>query len=71
MPHKTYEKEDILIHWESELCIHSGNCVNNLGSVFKPRESPWIQTEHADKESIIEAVERCPSGALRWSNKEE
>jgi len=31
---------------------------------FKSRERPWISTENASKERIIEQVGKCPSGAL-------
>jgi uncharacterized Fe-S cluster protein YjdI len=61
---KKYEKEDIQIGWEPEKCIHSGNCVKGLMSVFNPRKKPWIQPENATKQQIIEQVGKCPSGAL-------
>ena len=61
---KHYPKEDIKILWQPELCIHSGICAKGLSGVFKPREHPWIQTEGASKEQIIEQVAKCPSGAL-------
>lgn len=61
---KKYAKEDIKIVWESEKCIHSAICAKGLASVFKPRDRPWIQTEHATKKEIIAQVEKCPSGAL-------
>jgi len=38
--------------------------VKGLPEVFKPKESPWVQTENATKERIIEQVLKCPSGAL-------
>lgn len=61
---KTYEKEDIKVVWKQELCKHAAECAKGLPSVFKPKEKPWIQTEDASKDEIIEVVERCPSGAL-------
>lgn len=61
---KTYPKEDIKIGWESEKCIHSGNCVRGLPKVFKPKERPWITVENATKEEIIKQVGKCPTGAL-------
>ncbi|MCB9223525.1 MAG: (4Fe-4S)-binding protein [Crocinitomicaceae bacterium] len=61
---KEYPKEDIKVVWESSKCIHAANCAKGLPSVFKPREKPWVQTDGASKEEIIEQVGKCPSGAL-------
>ena len=61
---KKYEKEDVSVIWNSEKCIHAGLCAKQLPQVFKPKEKPWIQTEHATKTQIVEQVSKCPSGAL-------
>jgi uncharacterized Fe-S cluster protein YjdI len=61
---KEYKKEDATILWDASKCTHSGYCARQLGEVFKPRERPWISTENASKERIIEQVGKCPSGAL-------
>ena len=61
---KKYKKEDINIGWEPEKCIHAAFCAKELPKVFKPRDKPWIQTENATKEEIINQVAKCPSGAL-------
>lgn len=61
---KSYTKEDIEIIWQQEKCIHSANCVKNLSKVFNPKERPWIKTENATKQEIVDAVAKCPSGAL-------
>lgn len=61
---KTYTIEDTTIVWDPSKCIHSGICVKGLPEVFKPKESPWVQTENASKEAIVQQVLKCPSGAL-------
>lgn len=61
---KEYPKDDIVVVWQSAKCKHAGKCVGGLPSVFKPKESPWIQTENASKEDVIKTVKSCPSGAL-------
>ncbi len=61
---KEYSNGQITVVWQSGLCQHSGNCVKNLSSVFKPKEQPWIKVENATTEEIILAVSKCPSGAL-------
>jgi uncharacterized Fe-S cluster protein YjdI len=61
---KEYKKEDVTILWQPDKCIHSAVCVKGLSKVFKPKESPWIQTENASKEEIVKQIKACPSGAL-------
>lgn len=59
-----YTNGDITILWQPDVCIHCGECVKGLPSVFKPRERPWIQMENATSEAISEQVNKCPSGAI-------
>lgn len=61
---KEYSNGEVTVVWQSGLCAHSGNCVRNLSSVFRPKEQPWIQVENASSDEIIAAVAKCPSGAL-------
>jgi len=61
---KEYSNGEITIVWQSGKCIHSGNCVKNLPSVFKPKEQPWVKFDGATSQEIIAAVAKCPSGAL-------
>jgi uncharacterized Fe-S cluster protein YjdI len=61
---KDYKKEDIAVVWDAEKCTHSGICARGLPAVFKPKDRPWIQTENAAKQAIIDQVAKCPSGAL-------
>ncbi len=61
---KEYTNGEITVVWESSKCIHSGMCVRTLPTVFQPKESPWIKVENASSKEIIDAVNKCPSGAL-------
>ncbi len=61
---KEYTNGEITVVWQSGKCIHSGNCVRNLSSVFQPKEQPWIKLENATSAEVIAAVNKCPSGAL-------
>lgn len=61
---KEYSNGEITVIWQSGKCMHSGNCVKNLASVFQPKSQPWIKLENASSEEIIAAVSQCPSGAL-------
>lgn len=61
---KEYSNGEITVVWQSGKCIHSGNCVKNLPTVFKPKEQPWIQMDQDSSEHIRATVAKCPSGAL-------
>ncbi len=61
-----YKNEDITIIWRPNKCTHSKKCWKGLGDVFKPTEKPWIKTDGASTERIIEQVNCCPSGALSY-----
>ena len=63
---KSYSNGEITVFWKPELCIHSGNCVRGLPTVFNNQIRPWIQPEHATTEEIIKTVNTCPSGALSY-----
>lgn len=64
MSRKEYIKEDVTVLWDSSKCTHSACCVKGLPNVFKPKEAPWIKTENATKDEIVNQVKQCPSGAL-------
>ena len=66
MSKKEYSNGEITVVWEGDKCIHSKNCWNGLGSVFKPNEKPWIQVEGASSEEIMAQIDKCPSGALSY-----
>ena len=63
---KDYKKDGLTIHWNTEKCIHSGNCVRKLNSVFNPKNRPWINTDGGSQEEIKAAIDTCPSGALSY-----
>jgi uncharacterized Fe-S cluster protein YjdI len=61
---KTYSNGEITILWDPTKCIHAAECVKNARSVFRPKERPWVQMENGSSEEIVNAVSKCPSGAL-------
>lgn len=61
---KEYSNGEITVVWQSTKCSHSGNCFRNLPKVFQPSERPWIKINGATSAEIIDAVAKCPSGAL-------
>ncbi len=54
----------IVVHWDSETCVHSGVCLRTLPGVFRSRKRPWVDPDGADSDSIEQAVAACPSAAL-------
>ncbi len=62
-----YPGEKITIHDNRGVCSHRGYCTDNLPSVFKMGEEPWIDPDGASVEEIIKVIEMCPSGALSYS----
>ena len=63
---KEYTNGEVTVVWQSGKCIHSGNCVRTNSDVFQPKEKPWIKIDGSSTERIIEAVNKCPSGALSF-----
>lgn len=62
-----YVGKGITIHDNRSICSHAGFCTDRLASVFRMKTEPWIDPDGARIEEIIEAVRRCPSGALSYS----
>jgi len=63
---KAYTNGEIVVYWNPDRCIHSTNCVKGLPSVFNHKHRPWINMQGADSEEIMNAIDRCPSGALYY-----
>jgi len=63
---RAYEGAGIVVLWEPALCIHVGRCLAALPTVFNVSARPWVDVTAADSDAIAEAIERCPTGALRY-----
>lgn len=68
---KHYTNGEITITWKPNQCIHSKLCWTGLAEVFNPRERPWIKMDAATTASIMEQVDKCPSGALSYFRNED
>ena len=62
-----YRGKKITIYDDRAICAHSARCTDNLASVFKYGSEPWIDPDGASVEAIIDAVRKCPSGALSYA----
>jgi uncharacterized Fe-S cluster protein YjdI len=63
---KEYVTDDIIVYWYPAHCSHSGKCIKRLPRVFDMSRRPWICLEEADPLDVIEAVDQCPTGALKY-----
>jgi len=62
-----YKKSDkVVVRYNPAICIHAGECVRGLPSVFSLSRKPWIDVNAASAAAIIEQVKRCPLGALSY-----
>ncbi len=68
---KKYSNGEVTIVWQPHLCIHSGICAKGLPGVFRPNERPWIITEAAKTDALVNQVKNCPSGALSFFMNDE
>ncbi|MDD7401310.1 MAG: (4Fe-4S)-binding protein [Eubacteriales bacterium] len=66
---KTYESDEIIVFWEPDKCQHSGNCVKG-SKTFDTERRPWINLKEDSFENIINTIDKCPSGALRYIRKQ-
>ena len=63
--HRIYENEDLVVFWNSEKCFHAKKCVTGSPKTFNINRKPWINLDGADNKEVWQAIEKCPSGALR------
>ena len=66
-----YDNETVMIHDNRGICAHAGRCTDGLPSVFRLNQEPWIEPAAADGDEIITTIQKCPSGALSYSIKNE
>lgn len=64
---KEYKNNHVIVHWFPELCAHPGTCLRLLPEVFNLKQRPWVNVNAAEPEDIISTIDKCPSGALRYS----
>ncbi len=62
---QSYELGELTVTFDPNRCIHSAACIRAQPDVFDSAARPWIRLERAATGDIVEAVHRCPTGALR------
>lgn len=63
---REYGDARIRVRWYAGRCIHSAECIRAAPEVFDPRRRPWIDLAAGDADRIVNAVTRCPTGALEF-----
>lgn len=59
------------VTYDAKTCIHAGNCVNSLPTVFKVvNEQFVIDQKGASENEIRQTVAACPSGALQIADED-
>ena len=64
---QTYKGDGITVTFDPNLCVHSARCLSGLPAVFDVRRRKWIDVSAAPADEIAQVIQRCPSGALRYT----
>ena len=64
-----YPGNEIDVHWDERLCIHIGECGQAANSLFEADRKPWCVPDEVSRAEVREICERCPSGALSYTDK--
>lgn len=64
---QTYTAPGITVTFDPERCEHSAVCLAALPAVFDVRRPRWVRPEAASPAEVMEAIDRCPSGALQYA----
>lgn len=63
---QSYTAPGITVTFDPNICIHSAVCLAVLPAVFDVRRSRWVQPDAATVAGVTAAIDRCPSGALKY-----
>lgn len=67
-----FSNDEITVTYEPRCCINAEFCAQQLSNVFRSSVIPWIDLEGAQSDEIINQINKCPSGALKYQlNKKE
>ncbi len=65
-----YRSDAIDVQYSAARCIHAAECVRRLPQVFDTAKRPWVQPDAAPADQVAAIIEHCPSGALRYTRKD-
>ncbi len=58
------------VQWDGRLCIHIAECGNAKNELFEGGREPWCIPDTCSEAEVREIVERCPSGALTYMDRD-
>lgn len=61
-----FSNDDITVTYQPSCCLNAGICAKQLSDVFKNSVIPWIDLDGAETATIINQINKCPSGALQY-----
>jgi uncharacterized Fe-S cluster protein YjdI/CDGSH-type Zn-finger protein len=64
---QTYAAPDVTVTFDPTRCIHAAECIRALPDVFDSTRARWIRPERATATEVVDAVMRCPTGALHYA----
>ncbi len=64
---KSYAGKRITVFDNRSLCAHAGFCTDELKSVFRQHDEPWIESDGAEMKKVVATIRKCPSGALSYA----
>ena len=67
---RSYESKELTVHDDRSICSHAAECTERLPEVWRIRGRPWIDPSGAPADEVREVVPACPSGALRYVEKD-
>lgn len=68
--YRKYSGDEIDVYFNTNICIHSANCVSGNNEVFDTKRKPWILPNNASKAEVMWVIDTCPSNALKYIVKE-
>ncbi|KZO62704.1 hypothetical protein AAW06_08720 [Escherichia coli] len=51
------------------ITTNSGNCVRGNGKLFNLKRKPWIMPDEVGVATVVNIIDTCPSGALKYRHK--
>ncbi len=65
-----YSGREIEVTFDGKRCIHAAECIRTLPQVFDTSRVPWVTPDDSAADKVVEAVLRCPTGALHFVRKD-
>lgn len=63
---RSYEGQELTIHFDSKKCIHARKCGLNAPHIFDVNAKVWIKPDEGTAQEAIHIANTCPSGAITY-----